>query len=204
MAATATHRLLAAPAVNDRPRSDLRALLAEPQVSDTEWGWLVAFGDGRVATIERRPQAVTVVVRSPAGDVVAEMRRTELVHAIEAARWAGVALPRPWGESTAALEASLGCSVAAAESGSRNDFCAMLRKVLRVRFPRVRIRVRGSRGTGYGWIHVDGADSVASGLLAMIRLCTISPSGGSRGAALCLAAGVPRPIGWRIAERSWD
>jgi hypothetical protein len=98
-------------------------------------------------------------------------------------------------------------------NSDRGTFVKLVKRIARERFG-VKLSVRGSRGTAYGWVHISSNDRRSPTLAERIAISTIDgrrsadasirPCGGERLAVICRLAGHPLPEGFTVTAPQWD
>jgi hypothetical protein len=88
-----------------------------------------------------------------------------------------------------------------------------IKQIARARFG-VKLNARGSRGTGYGWVHVSSSSRGKPTIAERIAIsvidgrssgdASIRPCGGARVAVICHLAGHPLPEGFKVRAPQWD
>ena len=112
-----------------------------------------------------------------------------------------------WGTAEAVHELARECN------SDRGLLVKTIKRIARERFG-VTLSVRGSTGTGYGWVSAspshDGeptpAERIVMGFLEghPSDSASIRPCGGARVAAICSLAGHPLPEGFKVQAPQWD
>jgi hypothetical protein len=95
----------------------------------------------------------------------------------------------------------------------RTLFTKTIKRIARARFG-VKLNARGSRGTGYGWVHVSASDRHNPTIAERIAIsmidgrssgdASIRSCGGERVAVICHLAGHPLPEGFKVVAPQWD
>jgi hypothetical protein len=120
------------------------------------------------------------------------------------------ATPAPWGTLAEVHALAQACE------SDRTLYTRSLKKIALRRWG-VKLGAKGSRGTGYSWVHVDVADGDNSPAAhALMQACwqsangllrrseTTSPCRGERFAMICKLAGHPTPEGFTVQAPYWD
>jgi hypothetical protein len=94
----------------------------------------------------------------------------------------------------------------------RTLFTKTIKRIAKERFG-VKVNAKGSRGTAWGWVHVEATDETIGGKIVCGLVdgskysrgrASVRPCGGERVWVICQLAGHPLPEGFKVNAPEWD